>query len=185
VLFQGLFDLWKRWLACQRLTFVPMICMIIGSFLHIVLCYLCLDSFGMGVIGLAVATACKDAILFATIVIYARCSPQVNQVLQSIDSDAFRGWSTYLRVSLPSTAMLCSEWWAFEVVFVLGGILGVLELAALSICLNVHSLLYRVPLGITEATSALLGNSIGANNVPLAKRFASVNFKFGGTFILL
>ena len=53
----------------------------------------------------------------------------------------------------------------------MGGILGVTELAALTICLNTHALLFRIPLGFTEATGALLGNSFGANNVELATRF--------------
>jgi len=81
--------------------------------------------------------------------------------------------------------MLCSEWWAFEVLVILAGILGVLELAALTICLNVHALLFRVPLGITEATGALLGNSVGANNVPLAKRFTALIFKVASTTMLV
>ena len=81
--------------------------------------------------------------------------------------------------------MLCSEWWAFEVLTFMGGTLGVLELAALTICLNLHSLLFRVPLGITEATSALLGNAIGANNVTLAKRFASLIFKLASTSVIM
>ena len=83
----------------------------------------------------------------------------------------------YLKVCLPSTAMLCSEWWAFEVVIFMGGIIGVMDLASLTICLNIHALLFRVPLGFTEASGALLGNSIGANNVPLAYRFFALILK--------
>ena len=67
----------------------------------------------------------------------------------------------------------------------MAGILGVLQLASLTICLNMHALLFRVPLGITEATGALLGNSVGANNVPLAKRFASIIFRAAFTTILV
>ena len=144
-----------------------------------------MEKFELGIKGLAYATIAKDGILYVAIVIYARCSSQVNWVLQPIDRDAFRDWGNYLRVSLPSMAMLCSEWWAFEVIFILAGILGVLELGALSICLNVHSLLYRLPLGVTEATSALIGNSIGADNVRLAYRFAAIDFAFGGFCIML
>ena len=111
-----------------------MMLMVVGSVLHIVLCYFCVNSFALGIRGLAYATIAKDGILFLAIVFYARCSSKVNYVLQPIDGDAFRGWGTYLRFSLPSLAMLCSEWWAFEVIFVLAGVLGVLELGALSIC---------------------------------------------------
>mmetsp|Transcript_19650 Transcript_19650/g.23290 ORF Transcript_19650/g.23290 Transcript_19650/m.23290 type:complete len:208 (-) Transcript_19650:121-744(-) len=81
--------------------------------------------------------------------------------------------------------MLCSAWWAFEVLTIMGGILGVTELASLTICLNIHAFLFRVPLGMTEAASALLGNAIGANNVRLAKRFASLIAKIVVTVITL
>ena len=75
VFLQGLYDLWKRWLACQCLTFVPMVCMIVGAFAHIPLCYICVHTFDMGVSGLAVASCIKDAIFMLTIYTYARCSP--------------------------------------------------------------------------------------------------------------
>ena len=171
ILFQGLYDLSKRWLAAQRLTFVPMICMIVGSIVHIPLCLLFVKGLDLGIAGLAIASGVKDAVLLLTVFLYARCSPTIAEAMQSIDRDSFKGWCQYLKVSLPSTAMLCSEWWAFEVLVFLGGILGVMELASLTICLNIHALLFRVPLGFTEASGALLGNSIGAFNVPLAKRF--------------
>ena len=183
ILFQGLYDLSKRWLACQRLSFVPMVCMIVGTVVHIPLCFLFVNGLDMGIEGLAVASGVKDTILLITIYLYARCSPQISEVLQPLDRDAFKGWGLYLKVCLPSTAMLCSEWWAFEVLTLLGGILGVMELASLTICLNLHALLFRIPLGITEATGALLGNSIGANNVPLAKRFFALIFKIA-TFVM-
>ena len=69
--------------------------------------------------------------------------------------------------------MLCAKWWAFEVIVLMAGMLGVTDLAAISLCLNVYALLFRVPLGFSEAAGALIGNSIGSDNVPLAKRFAA------------
>ena len=81
--------------------------------------------------------------------------------------------------------MLSLEWWAFEAFIFMAGALGVLELASLTICLNVHGLLMRIPLGITEATGALLGNSVGAGNVSLAKRFFSLIFFVSFTIMLL
>ena len=159
--------------------------MIVGSLVHIPLCILFVYGLDQGIVGLAIANGVKDAVLLLILFIYARCSPKIAEVLQPIDRDAFRGWCEYLKVSLPSTAMLCSEWWAFEVLVFLGGVLGVMELASLTICLNIHALLFRVPLGITEASGALLGNSIGAGNVPLAQRFFRLILKIAFTSMLL
>ena len=70
--------------------------------------------------------------------------------------------------------MMCAEWWAFEILSILAGILGVVELASQTINFNMIALLFMIPLGIQEATCAIIGNCIGANNVPLAKRFFSM-----------
>ena len=81
--------------------------------------------------------------------------------------------------------MLCSEWWAFEVIIMMAGILGIVPLASLTICLNIQALCGRMPLGITEASGSLMGNSVGANNTRLAKRFASLIFKVAFMCILM
>ena len=46
-------------------------------------------------------------------------------------------------------------------------------------------MLYMTPLGIQEATCALIGNCIGANNVPLAQRFFSLIFKINGLTVII
>jgi len=68
--------------------------------------------------------------------------------MQPYDCEAFRGWGEYLQVSLPATAMICAEWWAFEALTIMAGILGVTELASQTISLNMLALLFMVPLGI-------------------------------------
>ena len=67
--------------------------------------------------------------------------------------------------------MLSSEWYAFEAMTIMAGILGVLELASQTIYIQVIATMFMVPLGINEATTGIIGNCIGAGNVPLAKRF--------------
>ena len=148
-----------------------MIAMMIATVFHVPLCFLFFRGFNMGIVGLAIATSIKDAILLMAVVVYACCSSQISQTLQRVDSDAFKEWGQYLKVSLPTTIMMCSEWWAFEILTVIAGTLGVTELACQIIIMNMAATLFMVPLGIQEATCGIIGNCIGANNVPLAKRF--------------
>ena len=128
----------------------------------------------MGINGLAIATSITQAILLVSVFVYACCSSQVSRVMQPIDREAFKSWWPYLKISLPATIMLCSEWWAFEILIVLAGMLGVNELASQIIVITVSALLFMIPLGIQEASSSIIGNCIGANNVPLAKRFFAI-----------
>ena len=76
-----------------------------------------------------------------------------------------------MRVALPNIVMICSAWWAFKILTILAGTLGVTDLACQVIVMSVAATLFMIPLGIQEATCAIIGNCIGANNVPLAKRF--------------
>ena len=121
----GQYDLYKRWLACMRITLVPLIAMIVATFVHIILCFLFIHGLQMDIISLAIASSIKDAVLLCTVMIYGCYSSKINIVLVPINMDALRGWREYLKVSLPSTIMMCSEWWAFEILVILAGTLGV------------------------------------------------------------
>ena len=70
--------------------------------------------------------------------------------------------------------MLSAEWWAFELMVILAGILGITEQAANVILFNVVAVFYMIPLGMQEASCALIGNEIGANNPKLAKKYYKV-----------
>jgi MATE family multidrug resistance protein len=125
LLFAGLFDLYKRWLAAMRVTLAPMIAQILATGVHLPLCYLLAIRLEMGVRGLGLATSITKFNLLLVTIVYSKCSPQISCALQFPDRDSLRGWSEYLKVSLPSTIMICSEWWAFEVITVIAGTISI------------------------------------------------------------
>lgn len=55
--------------------------------------------------------------------------------------------------------MLCSEWWAYEILTIFASILGVEHVAAQSIILQTASLAFMLPLGIGIASASLIGNN--------------------------
>ena len=171
MLFHGQYDLIKRWLACQRITFFPMVAMLVSIALHVGLCLCFVKVFDMGINGLALAALVSKAALLIVVSLYAYCSQKVRQVLQPLDREAFTAWGAYLKVALPAMAMICSEWWAFEILVILAGVLSVEALASNIVALTINHFILMVMMGIQEAACTVIGNSIGANNVPLAKRF--------------
>ena len=114
----------------MRITLIPMIVMIVGTFVHILLCYIFINVVDTGIVGLAYASSIKDGVLMLTVMAYSRCSSQINIALVPVNRDAFRGWGEYLCISIPSTVMICAEWWAFEIMTILAGVIGVTELAS-------------------------------------------------------
>lgn len=98
----------------MRLTRVPMIAMLVSSVLHVPLCWLYVYGFDMGVVGLAVASSSRELILLTFLVCYCNWSDQISKALVNpFSKDTFSGWGTYLKVSLPSTALICAEMWVF------------------------------------------------------------------------
>lgn len=144
----GQYDLRKRWLACQRITFVPMVASIISTLMHVPLCYLFVHTAGFGLHGLAFANFIKESITLMITMTYCRCRPEIREVLQPFSMDALSGWGQYLKVSLPATAMICAELWAIHAMTFMAGALGVLEVASLTICISILAILFSVAMGI-------------------------------------
>ena len=106
--------------------------------------------------------------------IYFYCSETIQKSMVPIDREAFRGWWEYLCIAAPNTLMTCVEFWAFEVVMIMSGIISIASLASLTICYCINIALIMVVVAFVEASSGIIGNCIGAQNVTLAKRFHSL-----------
>ncbi|CAK9249953.1 unnamed protein product [Sphagnum jensenii] len=74
--------------------------------------------------------------------------------------------------------MVCSEWWAYEILTLLASQLGTYEVAAQTIIIQTASLTYMVPMGISIATASLVGNFLGADKADVAVRIGKVAIMF-------
>jgi MATE family multidrug resistance protein len=62
---------------------------------------------------------------------------EVQRTLIPLDSGALTQWGTYISLGLPGLLMLCSEWWAYELLTFMAGMLGKESLAAQTIIVQV------------------------------------------------
>ena len=161
----------------MRITLVPMIVMFVATCLHLPLCLLFTDVFDLDIRGLSLANSVRDFILFFSVMIYANCSKEVKPAHFMPGAEALRGWCDYMKVALPSAVMICAEWWAFEAFVIIAGTLGVVEQASQIVIQSIIILLFCTPQGIRAATCSIIGNCIGADNIPFAKRFFSMTLK--------
>jgi Na+-driven multidrug efflux pump len=74
----------------------------------------------------------------------------------------------YLKLGLPTTLMACLAWWYAEMITIFAGLLGVKELAAQVVIINVMTLVYMPSDGVKFAASGMVGNMIGSRNVKQA-----------------
>ena len=67
--------------------------------------------------------------------------------------------------------MTCSEWWAFEILIVLAGLISVKDQATYIILISLSNQMFEIATGLGQAACVVVGNSIGSNDVTLAKKY--------------
>ena len=95
----------------------------------------------MGITGLALSLSIKDFALMIMTMIYSNCSQTVRKAIVPFNHEAFQDWDEYLKISIPATMMICSERWAFYVLTFIAGILGVIDLASITVVFSMTVLL--------------------------------------------
>lgn len=89
------------------------------------------------------------------------------------------------RLGLPIGFNLQLEIIAFSVIALLMGGLGTTSMAAHQVAINLASLTFMVPLGVSQATAVRVGNAIGACRGGGARRAASSGLILGAGFMTL
>jgi len=101
---------------------------------------------------------------------------EVRRTLQPFNfQHAFSHWYEFFELGVPGTVMLCSEWWAYEILTVFASMLGIEQVAAEAIILQIASLAFMIPLGIAVACSSIVGNALGAGKVSLASAIGKLS----------
>ena len=125
-----------------------MVAMILTTLLHVLLSMLFVYYYDYGVIGLAIAVTCKDFVLFSLTTLYCYLTDNISEVMVPYDMEALRGWGEYLSISIPAAVMICAEYYAFEFITIAAGMLGIIELATITMVYSYSTLLYMTALGI-------------------------------------
>ena len=125
VYFYGMYDLQKRFLNCLNISWVPMIVQVCASFLHIFWCYFFVEVYQMDIEGLGIASTVTSLILIIFAVVYPVFIKEVQDALVWPDSSVWSGWKEYFSLGVPTTGMLCAEYWAWESLAFISGHLGV------------------------------------------------------------
>lgn len=135
----------------------------------------------LGAVGSAWAsTACRFLLAAWLLVALAREIPVWPRRLGPL---AWRPLFALLRLGAPIGVQFQLEFAAFGVIALLMGLLGTVEMAAHQVALNLASLTFMVPLGISAAAAVKVGQAIGAGDQGRALRAAAAALLCGGGFM--
>jgi MATE family multidrug resistance protein len=98
---------------------------------------------------------------------------------------AIRGHLAMLRLGLPIGLHVSLELLVFSTVALLMGRMGVRELGGHQIAINLASLSFMVPWGISGAAVTRVGNAIGRGDMPGARRAAAASLLLGGGVMIV
>ncbi|CAL5058724.1 unnamed protein product [Urochloa decumbens] len=163
-----------RFLQTQNLVVPVMLSSGATAACHPAVCWLFVRGIGMGRNGAAMANGVSYFANLSFLAVYVRVSPACKSTWTGFSAEAFRGVCDFLKLAVPSAVMVCMEWWSFELLVLLSGLLPnpKLETAVLSICLNTNSFAFMVALGLGAAISTRVSNELGAGR-PEAARLAT------------
>lgn len=160
-----------KFLQSQSLIFPMLLSSAATLCIHIPLCWIMVFKSGLGNIGAAFSISITYWINLAILVLYIKYSDSCKVTRAPISMEAFSGIAEFLKLAVPSAVMICLEWWSFELLVLLSGLLPNprLETSVLSICLTSIALLYTIPYGLGSAASTRVSNELGAGNPERAR----------------
>ncbi|KAK1610426.1 hypothetical protein QYE76_034099 [Lolium multiflorum] len=169
----GLLQCHVRFLQTQNIVLPVMMGAAATALLHLPICWLLVHVLGLGSKGAALSNAISYWISVAILAVYVRVSSTCNKTWTGFSVEAFHDLLSFFRLAVPSALMLCLEWWSFESLVLLSGLLPnpKLETSVLSITLNTATLLFMIPYGLGAAISTRVSNELGAGR-PRAARLA-------------
>ncbi|XP_028277136.1 multidrug and toxin extrusion protein 1 isoform X2 [Parambassis ranga] len=130
--------------------------------------YILIFSLDLGVIGSAIANSLSWITICLLLFGYIRWKNLHQQTWGGWSTECLQEWDSYMKLAVPSTFMVCFEWWIWDVGGFLAGLLGEVDLAAQHVMLETGAITYMFPLGIHAAVCVRVGNALGAGNTTRA-----------------
>ncbi|KAL3847991.1 hypothetical protein ACJMK2_018878 [Sinanodonta woodiana] len=136
----------------------------------------------LGILGasVAVALALWSVVIFHVIYIIGWKVYRVTWT--GFSWECLEDWGQFFGLAVPGMAMRCLEWWSFEVLILIAGLLGVTQLAGHTVTMSISYISFMVPYGVSIAASVRVGNNLGANQPVMAALSARTSLIIGGFF---
>ncbi|KAI3500166.1 hypothetical protein L1887_35983 [Cichorium endivia] len=160
-----------RYLQSQSLIFPMLWSSVIVLMFHVPICWGLVFHLGLGTAGAAIAIGTSYTFNVIILGLYLYRSKACEKTRVTCSGDVIPSIKEFLRLAVPSTIMICLEWWSYEIVVLLSGLLPnpQLETSVLSICTTVSTLHYYIPYSFGAAASTRISNELGAGNPEAAK----------------
>ncbi|XP_043720939.1 protein DETOXIFICATION 48-like [Telopea speciosissima] len=175
---QALLHPLRIYLRAQGVTLPLAICAFIALILHLPINFLLVINMNMGIKGVALGSVWTSYNLLVMLIMYI-CLWGTHEIrtFQGFTLGCLKGWGTLLGLAIPSCFLVCLEWWWYEFMIILCGLLPwpKPKVAAMGVLIQTTSLLYVIPSSISLGVSTRVSNELGAKLPWKAKRVMFVS----------
>lgn len=172
----------RIYLRAQGITHPLAYASLAGSLVHLPLSFLLVTRLRYGVAGVAAASAASNAVVLVALVGYVWARGINAPSWTAPSRECLTGLKPLLRLAAPSCVSVCLEWWWYEIMIVLCGLLvdPNATVASMGVLIQTTSLIYVFPSSLSFAVSTRVGNELGANSPDKARVSALVSIFLAG-----
>ncbi|GMP65976.1 hypothetical protein CsSME_00026535 [Camellia sinensis var. sinensis] len=168
-----------RFLQTQSVVAPLVVCSVLPLIIHIGITYLLVHKTGLGFKGAAMAVSVSLWIAVVMLAGYVLWAKKFKDTWNGFLLESFHHVLSNLKLALPSAAMVCLEYWAFELLVLLAGLMPNSEITTslIAMCVNTEAIAYMITYGLSAAASTRVSNELGAGNPDRAKLAMGVTLK--------
>ena len=172
----------RIYLRAQSINLPLTVCAALAIVIHLPINYVLVTVLGLGIRGVAFASVLANLNLLLFLVAYILFKSVHKRTGGFVLSrESFRGWGELVSLALPSCVSVCLEWWWYEIMILLCGLLlnPQATVASMGILIQTTSLIYIFPSSLSFGVSTRVSNELGANRPEEASRAAAVGLVLG------
>ncbi|KQJ91113.1 protein DETOXIFICATION 49 [Brachypodium distachyon] len=156
--------------------------------LHVPINFVLVDVLGLGIRGVALGAVCTNLnfllFLVAYVCVFGMYGGEDSDKKAATpveEEEGAREWWSLVRLSVHSCMSVCLEWWWYEIMVLLCGVLAdpKAAVAAMGVLIQTTSLIYIFPHSLGCAVSTRVGNELGAGRPERARLVARVGLCLG------
>ncbi|CAK9182991.1 unnamed protein product [Ilex paraguariensis] len=168
-----------RFLQTQSVVVPLVVCSGVPLVIHIGITYILVHWTHLAFKGAALAVSVSLWISVLMLAVYVLKAKKFKQTWEGFSWESFHYILISLQLAIPSAAMVCLEYWAFELLVILSGLMpnSKITTSLIGMCVNTEGIAYMITYGLSAAASTRVSNELGAGNPDRAKHAMAVSLK--------